>query len=98
LRVLKFHQREVPMSAADVAFAHHGEQVHRKAPTLEEVRSWGATLSIAQACQALGYSVAWGYELAAAGEFPCRVLTVRGRKRVITASLLELLGGGDDGA
>ena len=89
------------MTAPDVTFAHHGEQVRRKAPTLDEVRSWGATVSITQASQALGYSVAWGYELAAAGEFPCRVLVVRGRKRVITASLLELLsgtGGGDDAA
>jgi hypothetical protein len=85
------------MTAPDVVFARHGEQVRRKTPTLEEIRSWGATVSIAQACQALGYSVAWGYELAAAGEFPCQVLTVRGRKRVITASLLGLLGGTGSG-
>lgn len=76
------------MTAPNPVFAHHGE-----APTLEEVRSWGATVSIPLACKALGYSTAWGYELAARNEFPCRILTVRNRKRVITASLIELLSG-----
>ena len=65
-------------------------------PTLAQVRKWPATVSIAEASEALGYSTAWGYELAAAGEFPCQVLTVKNRKRVITASLLELLGDKSD--
>jgi hypothetical protein len=64
-------------------FAHHGERQETR-PTLEEVRQWPATVSIAQA---------WGYELANAGEFPCRILAVRGRKQVITASLIEVLEG-----
>jgi hypothetical protein len=73
-------------------FAHHGERQETR-PTLEEVRQWPATVSIAQACKAIGYSVSWGYELANAGEFPCRILAVRGRKQVITASLIEVLEG-----
>ena len=61
------------------------------APTVDEVRSWPATVSIADACRALGYSTSWGYELTECGEFPAKVLTVRGRRRVITASLLKVL-------
>jgi hypothetical protein len=67
------------------------QEVAVTAATLEDVRAWPATVSITQACKALGISQAWGYELAACGEFPCRVLTVRGRKRVITASLVRVL-------
>jgi hypothetical protein len=62
------------------------------APTLAEIQAWPATVSLADACAALGFSRSWGYELVARGEFPCRVLTVGSRRhRVITAGLLHLL-------
>ncbi len=64
-------------------------------PTLEEIRSWPATVDVPTAARALGYSKSWGYQLIAQGEFPCRVITVRGRSRAVTASLLALLGAGE---
>lgn len=60
-------------------------------PTLDEVKAWPATVSVAEACTALGISPSWGYELIAANEFPCKTLTIRNRTRVITASLIVLL-------
>jgi hypothetical protein len=69
-----------------------------RAPTLDEVRRWPATVSIAQACEALGYSTSWGYDLANSGDFPCRLISVRSRKRVVTASLIEVLEGSATGA
>jgi hypothetical protein len=57
------------------------------APTLDEVRGWPATVGVASACGALGISQSWGYQLVTENEFPCRVLTIRGRTRVVTASL-----------
>lgn len=65
-------------------------------PTLDEIRTWPATVSVRQACWAIGISGAWGYQLVAQGEFPCEVLRLGGRTRVVTASLVALLGG-DDG-
>lgn len=68
------------------------EQTHAaSAPTLAEIRSWPATVDVRRACQAIGISGAWGYELLARGEFPCRVIKIRSRTRVVTASLLALL-------
>jgi hypothetical protein len=61
------------------------------APTLDDIRQWPATCSLGEAAAALGYSKAWAYELAASGEFPAKILQVRSRKRVVTASLLEVL-------
>lgn len=65
-------------------------------PTLAEVRdTWPATVSIEQGSAAFGFSKSWGYELAAANEFPCRTIRIRGRTRVIVASLVRVLEGGD---
>ena len=61
------------------------------APTLEEVRTWPATVDMTRACGAIGVSRAFGYELAARDEFPARVIKVGGRIRVVTASILALL-------
>jgi hypothetical protein len=61
------------------------------APTLDDVRTWPATIPLADACAVLGFSRSWGYELVARRAFPCRVLTVSHRHRVITASLVRLL-------
>jgi hypothetical protein len=64
-------------------------------PTIEEIRNWPATVPIARGAAALGLSKSWAYQLAAEGEFPCRVLRVRGRTRVLTTSLLHLLETGE---
>lgn len=60
-------------------------------PTLDEVRSWPATVNVRDACRALGISGSWGYQLVAEGQFPCKVLQVGTRTRVVTASLVEVL-------
>lgn len=60
-------------------------------PTLDEIRSWPATVDLRRACEALGISASWGYELVKRGEFPCEVLQIGRRTRVLTASLLKLL-------
>lgn len=64
-------------------------------PTLPEVRNWPATVSVRRASAALGWSPSWSYELLARNEFPCRVIKIGSRARVVTASLIALLEGGD---
>lgn len=64
-------------------------------PTLIDVQSWPATVDVALASSAVGISRSWGYQLAAQDEFPCKTITIRGRTRVITASLLRLLETGE---
>jgi hypothetical protein len=59
--------------------------------TLEAIRSWPATVGVRQACEALGISGSWGYSLLTESEFPCKTIAIRGRTRVITASLVALL-------
>jgi predicted DNA-binding transcriptional regulator AlpA len=71
-----------PMTAAEMPAA---------GPTLDEIRSWPVTVEVRQACRAIGISPSWGYQLIASGAFPCRVIKVGHRMRVITASLLALL-------
>jgi hypothetical protein len=63
------------------------------APTLVEIRGWPATVDVRRACDAIGISSSWGYQLINQDAFPCRVLRVGSRSRVITGSLLELLEG-----
>lgn len=65
----------------------------RPIPTLDEVRSWPATVPVPQACAALGISRSHGYELIRSGEFPARTLRLRSVCRVVTASLVALLEG-----
>ena len=60
-------------------------------PTLDDIRSWPATVSIPMANTAIGLSASHGYALAKRGEYPARVLKVGGRYRVITASVVALL-------
>ena len=60
-------------------------------PTLDEVRTWPATVDVTLAALALGISKSTAYDAIRAGEFPGKVLTVRRRKCVVTASLLEVL-------
>jgi predicted DNA-binding transcriptional regulator AlpA len=51
----------------------------------------GPTVSMVEACEALGIGKSHGYVLASRGEFPARVLKLGGRYRVVTRSLLDLL-------
>jgi hypothetical protein len=64
-------------------------------PTLDEIRDWPATVDVRRACDAIGISPSWGYQLINSGAFPCRVLTIGHRARVVTASLLVLLEGAE---
>lgn len=60
-------------------------------PTLAEVRSWPATVSVEVAATAVGVSRAHAYECIRRGTFPARALLVGGRTKVVTASILALL-------
>ena len=59
--------------------------------TLDEIRSWPATIDVRTASKALGISGSHGYALAKRNEFPCRIIPAGTRIRVVTASLLQLL-------
>lgn len=63
----------------------------RTGPSLAQIRRWPATVSVADGAAAIGISRSMAYELIAAGEEPFQVLNVRGRYRVVTASLIDLL-------
>lgn len=64
-------------------------------PTLDEVRAWPAAVDVRRACSAIGISTSWGYALLKSGEFPARCLQIRGRTKVLTASLVSLLETGE---
>jgi predicted DNA-binding transcriptional regulator AlpA len=63
--------------------------------TLAEVRKLPATIDVETAAAALGVSRSTAYEAIRLGTLPSKVVTVMRRKTVITASVLELLEGGD---
>lgn len=60
-------------------------------PTLDEVRSWPATVSVEQGAFALGTSRAHAYDAIRTGSFPARTVLVGRRIRVITSSILAVL-------
>lgn len=60
-------------------------------PTLTEVKSWPATVSVPDAAKALGVSKSFLYDLVKRGEAPVRTLPFGKCHRVITASLVHLL-------
>jgi predicted DNA-binding transcriptional regulator AlpA len=62
-------------------------------PSLDDIRQWPATVSVPTACSALGIGKSCGYDAARRGNFPARVIKVGGRYRVVTASLVQVLGG-----
>lgn len=67
-----------------------------EAPTLDEIRqTWPPAVDVRAAASALGLSASWLYQLIAEGEAPCRVLRIRGRTKVLTASLVRLLETGE---
>jgi predicted DNA-binding transcriptional regulator AlpA len=63
--------------------------------TLDEIRTWPATVDLATGCRPFGISRSYGYELAKCGEFPCRVIKVRNRWRVPTSAILAVLEGAE---
>jgi excisionase family DNA binding protein len=63
-------------------------------PSLTAIRQWPATCSVEDAAAAIGISRTTAYELVRAGEAPFAVIKVRGRRRVITSSLIRLLAAG----
>jgi hypothetical protein len=65
-----------------------------RAATLSEIRSWPPTVSIPAAAGPIGISRSYAFELARTGKFPCRVIMVGSRYRVVTSSLVALLEGG----
>lgn len=67
----------------------------KKAPTLDEVRKWPATVSVIDAASAMGVSKTKLYEQVRAGSAPVRTLPISGVRRVVTASLVRLLETGD---
>lgn len=69
----------------------NGDQAISVAPTLDEIKSWPVTVEVRRACRAIGISSSWGYQLIASDEFPCRVIRIGHRSRVVTSSLLALL-------
>lgn len=62
------------------------------APTLDELRSGPATISIGRAAEYLGVSRAYGYTMAREGRLPTIQLGAR-RIRVPALALLKMLGG-----
>lgn len=63
------------------------------APTLDDVRSWPATVNVPTASKALGISASHGYALAQRSTFPVQMIKIGGAYRVITAALIQLLEG-----
>ena len=74
-----------------VAFAHQGERVVRREPTLEEIKAWPAAVSVTTAAQAFGISRSHAFDLARRGEFPAKVIRAGGRYLVVTASIISAL-------
>ncbi|MFD8945265.1 DNA-binding protein [Streptomyces californicus] len=60
-------------------------------PTLEEIRTWPATISVPEAATALGISRSHLLVLIKRGESPVRTLSFGARHRVVTADLVRLL-------
>ncbi|HEY9475770.1 MAG TPA: DNA-binding protein [Mycobacteriales bacterium] len=66
-------------------------ELDRPVPTVDEIRTWGATVDVPTACTVFGISNSHGYELVKRGDFPARVIRLGRRTRVITASILDAL-------
>lgn len=60
-------------------------------PTLDEIRTWPATVDLVTAGRPFGLGRNGSYELAKAGRFPVRVIKIGHRLRVVTAELVALL-------
>jgi helix-turn-helix protein len=60
--------------------------------TEAELRQLPVTIDLVTAARAFGIGRTTAYQLARAGEFPCRVIRVGRQYRVLTADLLTRLG------
>ncbi|MCY0962795.1 DNA-binding protein [Streptomyces sp. H27-H5] len=69
-----------------------------KRPTLADIRSWPATVSIPKAAEALGCSRSHLHERVKSGDSPVKTIPFGSRYVVITADLIRLLAGEDRGA
>lgn len=70
----------------------------QSAPTLAEIRSWPATVSVPMAARALGCSRSYLHDLIRRGESPVKTLAFKNRHVVITAHLIRVLSGEEDEA
>ena len=60
-------------------------------PTLDEIRTWGATTDVVTAGTAFGLGRNKSYELASRGEFPVPVLKIGVQYRVVVGEILAVL-------
>lgn len=81
-----------PAESQDTQVAGSGTLTLREQPTLEEIRTWPATVSVARAAAAMGVSKSHLGELIRKDKSPVKVVPLGARRRVVTASLLSLLG------
>lgn len=63
-------------------------------PTLAQVRRWPPTVNVEDAALALGVSRASLYNAIAADKCPVETVLVGKRRKVLTHSLVAVLGGG----
>ncbi|MFJ3635235.1 DNA-binding protein [Streptomyces sp. NPDC090112] len=67
-------------------------------PTLNEIRTWPATISVVMAASALGCSKTFLYDRIKQGDAPVKTIPVGDRRYVvITADLIRLLSGEERG-
>ena len=62
-------------------------------PSLEEVRTWPASVNVRDAARALGVSHSHAYASIKSNEFPAKVIRVGDRLKVATASIIQVLEG-----
>lgn len=60
--------------------------------TRDDLLALPATIDLPTAARALGIGRNQAYDLAALGEFPCKVLKLGKRYKVVTSDLLQMLG------
>ena len=65
-----------------------------KRPTLAQIRKWPAAVNVTEAAAALGVSRASLYNAIAEDRCPVRTILVGHRRKILTHSLLEVLGDG----
>lgn len=67
-------------------------------PTLADIRKWPATVNVSQAAQALGCSKSHLHERIKQGNSPVKTIPFGTRHVVITADLVRVLSGEEQGA
>lgn len=60
--------------------------------TIGNLQNFPVTVDLMTAARALGIGRTKAYELARAGEFPCRIIRIGDLYRVATADLIRVLG------